>query len=189
MKIKKRKSAEPKSVQDLRKQLKKYAEAKAVASEQSNAANREKTATKNAIRAAVLDSGGKDFDSIIVDGVAYAFRPNETTEIDPRTWHDWYTKGKISDNQYFIALKVSVADASKAIGSDQIPDVSFTTLTATADMRSEDAPNEPTGKIKPFLGAEIKTAKELKAKKTSGAETGIAPTTTKPKIKTRKIRV
>lgn len=102
-----------------------------------NAVNRQKTVIKNHLADLLNEAGENLNNGIILDGELIAFRPNASLEIDPRTWHQWYQQKKISENQYFGALNVSVAQARKAIGEDQIEDVSFNTMTASKDLRIE----------------------------------------------------
>lgn len=103
-----------------------------------------------------------------------AFRPNIAEEVNPRVWYDWFRKGKISENQYFGALSVSVTDARNAIGNDQMAEVRNETLSKTPDLRiieltPEQKRQYEDGDVIPFEGAKVKTSKQTKTKEVDNA--------------------
>lgn len=167
-------------LEKLRKEVLEYGGLLEVAREATNDANRQKTVVKNALLD-VLKSGEHNVNSgVVVNGVVYRYVPNETEIIDPRTWHRLYMDKKISENQYFAALSVAMGEAKKAVGEDQIPDISTRTMTKSADLRIavlEPDQMQHTGTIIPPVGHELPTQQQIKARK-------VAPPPDKKIVKT-----
>ena len=145
--------------------------------------NRQKTVIKNHLIGILEAADANLNDGVVVDGEVIAFRPNASLEIDPRTWHKWYQEKKISENQYFGALNVSVAQARKAVGEDQIEDISFVTMTASKDLRIAEAPENAKGII-PYEHNEVPTSVDAK-KRTVGNVPAPAPVKQKAKVRRR----
>lgn len=166
--------------------LKKLAELKEAANTASNAVNRQKTVIKHEVHAYLNDAGASNNDGVIVDGFEIAYRPNVTDEISPREWYDWWQKKKISDNQFFSAISVSITTARNAIGNDQLDQVKHETLSKTADLRIIEAKDAVDGKVVPFAGAAVKPAVVARQKVTNNSGKPVETIRTK---KVRKIRL
>ena len=117
--------------------------------------------------------GAGKADSLILDKEALAFRPNLTSEINPRVWHQLFIEKKITENQYFGALSVTNEEAKKAIGEDQLDDVSVVTLTKTPDLRVEAAPEDLTdGDTIQFDLTNVATPQDVRKRKVEVQEVG-----------------
>lgn len=157
----------------------------------NNAVNRKKTVLKNLIQDYLQSVGAKANDGIVLDDTEIAFRPNITDEIDPRTWYDWWKKGRISDNQFFSAISVSVTTARNAIGEDQLGEVKHTTLSKTPDLRIKplEGNDYNDGVTIKFLGEDVKTAKVARSRPTDNSGKALDKTGNKTTKKVRKIRL
>jgi hypothetical protein len=161
----KSKSAESASpLAGVKRLLRQFSDLKEENNAANNAVNRKKTEIKTAVHAYLKEHGGTLNDGVVIDGIEIAHRPNVSEEIDPQTWYDWFMQKKISRNQFFKALSVSVTEARNAIGNDQIGQVSHTTLSKTADLRigKEKLVDTPEGSIVPFRGSNVPTSKQAK---------------------------
>lgn len=175
------KSPEQQDALRLRRLVTVYQSSAEQARELGNETNRHKTKVKQAIREILEKRGANENDGIVVGEELISFRPNISEEISPREWHQWFLDGKISENQYFKAISVSVTDARNAIGEDQIPELIYGTLTKTADLRILAKPAKANdGETVPFVAPKVKSSDELRLRKT---EDSVDKTATKPPVK------
>ncbi len=145
------------------------------------------TRFKNELFEYLREHGGKETDGVIIDGVEYAYRPGISEEIDPKIWYTLFKEKRISENQFFRAIKISVTDAKKAVGTDQIEDISVETLSKTSTLRKEEAPGLEDGQIRTFIQKELKTKEELRVSKKPLEGTGMEIEATPVVKKNRKV--
>lgn len=180
------KNAPDKRIRKIAADIQEFYELRETANAAGNAVNRKKTVIKNSLHEYLADKKASMNDSLVVDGLAVAFRPNVSEEIDPRVWYEWWTTKRISDNQFFSALSVSVATARDAVGNDQIGQLKHETLSKTNDLRISPAPDNSEGDIVPFAGASVKPAKIARQKETDNSGKPIGVVANK---KVRRIRL
>lgn len=138
------------------------------------------TKFKNELRKFLKENGHKEADGIVIDGKLYAYRHGTSESISVKSWYALFKSGRISENQFMQALSVSVTEARKAIGTDQIEDISVTTTSKTESLKTEDAPKDAVnGDIVKY---EVAAPKKAETKVTKKPEVGTGVTATNVRL-------
>lgn len=131
------------------------------------------TKFKNELRKFLNANGHKEADGIVIDGKLYAYRHGTSDSISVKSWYELFKAGRISENQFMSALSVSVTEARKAIGTDQIADITVTTTAKSESLKVEDAPEDSeNGQIVKYEVAAPKKV-DTKVEKKPEAGTGV----------------
>lgn len=161
-----------------------YKKLQDAAREASNAANREKTILRNAIKD-YWEKNNLPIGSFIrCAGEQISYEANETEVLDETAIFQRYKNGEISEEAFLGLIKISITDARKALGADVVAKHTVKKVGAKLDVRFDDLPVENAKDEFIFVNEAVK---EQKKRRVFGA-TKPSVETVKPAMK-RKILV
>ena len=108
----------------------------------SNAANRQKTKLRNAIKNHWTVNQLPIGSFIRAGGIEFRYEATESSIIDPEEVLSLFEKKEITREQFLSMMKVSATDAKKVLGGDQVADFTTTVIGDTVDIRTQSLPVE-----------------------------------------------
>lgn len=127
---------------ELKKQVATYLKQHNEARELTNAANREKTALRNAIKDHWLEAELPIGSSIRIGGIEFLYEANDTTVIDVEALLTAFEAGDISRKQLLDMIKATSSDVSRVMGADFAADNTITQPGTKVDVRMNSLPVE-----------------------------------------------
>lgn len=153
--------------------------------EAGNAANRQKTVLRNAIKDHWQREGLPIGSFARVAGFDIRYEANETSSIDAEKVMELYEAGEISREQFLRTLKVNATEAKNVLGGDQVAAFTVTEVGKSVDIRMDSLPIERIDDE--FIMENAKVRKRVKRRVFGGGKTAapVKATRSKRRIKTR----
>lgn len=120
-------------------EAKEYRRLTAIAKEHGNAANRQKTQIKNAVKRYARAEEMSPDDYLIVDDEEYRYDVTTTDKISIDKFWDLFDKKKITIEQLKEVVSINKGDAERVIGAHVINSITETVKGKTADIRTQPA--------------------------------------------------